>query len=62
MLKNLPANARDVREASSILASGRSPRGRHGNSLRILAWRIPRTEKSGGIWSKGSFSVMSEMT
>ena len=34
MVKNLPANARDVRDGSLIPGSGRSPGGRHGNPLQ----------------------------
>ena len=32
MVKNLPANARDIRDASSIPGSGRSPGEGHGES------------------------------
>ena len=34
MVKNLPASARDVRDMGSILGSGRSPGGGHGNPLQ----------------------------
>ena len=34
MVKNLPANAGDVREVGSIPGSGRSPGGGHGNPLQ----------------------------
>ena len=34
MVKNLPANAGDVREVSSILGSGRSLEGGNGNPLQ----------------------------
>ena len=37
--KNLPANAGEVRDVDSIFGSGRSPGGKHGKPLRILAWR-----------------------
>ena len=53
MVKNLLANAGDIRDVGSIPGSGRSPEGGHGNPLSILAWRIPWTEKSGGIQSIG---------
>ena len=33
MVKNMPANAGDIRDAGSIPGSGRSPGGRHGNPL-----------------------------
>ena len=34
MVKNLPANAGDVGDVGSILGSGRSPGGQHGNPLQ----------------------------
>ena len=34
MVKNLPANAGDIRDTGSIPALGRSPGGGHGNSLQ----------------------------
>ena len=34
MVKNLPANAGDVRDVGSIPGSGRSPAGGHGNTLQ----------------------------
>ena len=33
------------------------PRGGNGNAWRILAWRIPWTEETGGLWSMGSQRV-----
>ena len=33
VVKNLPANAGDIRDVGSIPGSGRSPGGRHGNPL-----------------------------
>ena len=57
MIKNLPANAGDIRDTSSIPGLGRSPGGGHGNPLSILAWRIPRTEEPGGLQSMGSHRV-----
>ena len=33
VVKNLPANAGDIRDMDSISGSGRSPGGRHGNPL-----------------------------
>ena len=46
MVKNLPANARDIKDAGLIPGLGRSPRGEHSS---ILAWRIPWTEEPGGL-------------
>ena len=34
MFKNPPANAGDIRDVGSILGSGRSPGGVHGNPLQ----------------------------
>ena len=34
MVKNLPANAGDIRDAGSIPGSGRSPGGGHSNPLQ----------------------------
>ena len=38
MVKNLLANAGDIRDACSVPESGRSPGGRHGNSLQY-SWQ-----------------------
>ena len=55
MVKNLPANAGDLRDVGSIPGSGRSPEGGHGNPLRYScletymdrgAWR---TTKNWGL-------------
>ena len=34
MVKNPPANARDIKDMGSIPGSGRSPEGEHGNPLQ----------------------------
>ena len=36
MVKNSPANARDIRNMGSIPGSGRSPGGGHGNPLQYF--------------------------
>ena len=41
MVKNLPANAGDVREPGSIPGSGRSPGGGHDNSLQYSCLENP---------------------
>ena len=46
-VKDPPANAGDVRDASSIPGSGRSLGGGHATHSSILAWRIPWTEEPG---------------
>ena len=40
-VKNLPANAEDVRDAGSIPGSGRSPGGGHGNPLQYSCLKNP---------------------
>jgi len=55
VVKNLPANAGDIRDKGSISGLGRSPGGGHGNPLSV--WRIPWTEEPGGLQSKGSQRV-----
>ena len=47
VVKNLPANAGDVRNIGLIPGSGRSPGEGNGNHSSILAWRIPWTEEPG---------------
>ena len=47
----MPANAADIRDRSSIPGPGRSSGRGHSNPLCILAWRIPRTEQPGRLYS-----------
>ena len=47
MVKNLPANAGDTRDAGSISGSGRSSGGGHGNPLQYSCWKIPMDR---GAW------------
>ena len=48
VVKNLPANAGDVRDMGLIPGLGRSPGGAHGSPLQY-SWRIPWTEEPGGL-------------
>ena len=57
MVKNPSASAGDAGDMGSIPGLGRSPEGGSGNPLRILAWRIPRTEEPGRLQSIGSQRV-----
>ena len=57
VIKNLLANAGDVRDRGSIPASRRSPGEGHGNPLQYLCLRIPWREESGGLQSEGSQRV-----
>ena len=56
VLKNPPDNAEDLKEAGSILGSGRSLEEDVATDFSILAWRIPWTEEPGGLQSIGSQS------
>ena len=53
MVKNLPANAGDVRDTSSVLGLEPSPGEGNGNLVQYLAWRIPWTEEPGRLQSMG---------
>ena len=57
MVKNLPANAGDIREAGLDPGSGISPEEEMVTHSSILAWRIPWTEEPGGLQSMGSNRV-----
>ena len=41
VVKNLPSNVTDVRDAGSIPGSGRSPGGGHGNALQYSCLENP---------------------
>ena len=60
MVKNLSADAGDIRDTGSILRLGRSPGGGHGNPVSILDWRIPQTEESGRYRGRGLQSIGSQ--
>ena len=47
----------NARDPSSIPRLGRSPGEGMATHSSILAWRIPRTEKHGGLQSRGSQGV-----
>ena len=47
VVKNLPANARDVRDTGSIPGSGRSPGGGHGDPLQYFCLENPMDR---GAW------------
>ena len=49
VVKNLPANAGDVRDAGLISGSGRPPRGGHGNPLQYSCLENP-TDR-GALWA-----------
>ena len=45
VVKNPPANARDIRDAGSIPGSGKSPEEGMATYSSVLAWEIPWTEE-----------------
>ena len=60
MVKTLPANAEDLRDAEDVRDTGSIPglgrlpeEGGMATHSSILAWRIPRTEESGRLQSMG---------
>ena len=50
VVKNLPANARDIIDAGSIPGLGRSPGGGHGNALQYSCLENPMDR--GAWWAK----------
>ena len=53
VVKNPPASTGDIRDPGSTPRSGRSSGGGMATHSNILAWRIPETQKPGGLWSMG---------
>ena len=49
VVKNLSANARDIRDADSILGLGRSPGGGHGDPLQYSCLENPMDEEPNGL-------------
>ena len=52
VVKNLLANAGDIRDAGLIPELGRFPGGGHGNPLQYSSWRIPWTEEPDSLQSQ----------
>ena len=59
VVKNLPANAEDTREASSVPGSGRSPGGGNGNLLQFSCLENP-TDR--GTWGATFHGVAKSQT
>ena len=59
VVKNLPANAGDIRDVGSIPGSGRSPGGGHGNPLQ---YSCLETLKDGGAWQATDHRVAKSLT
>ena len=57
VVKNLPANAGDVRDPSSIPGLGRSPGGEHGNPLQYSCLENPMDRGSWWAMIHGSQRV-----
>ena len=57
MVKNLPANAGNVRDTGCIPGLGRSPGGGNGNPCQYSCLEIPWTKKFGRLQSMGSQRV-----
>ena len=53
VVKNLPANAGDIKDAGSTPGSGRSLEKGMTTHSSILAWRIPWTGEPGGYSAWG---------
>ena len=49
VVKNLPANAGDIRDVGSIPGSGRSPEGGHGSPLQYSCLENPMDR--GAFWA-----------
>ena len=54
MVKHLPVKAEDIREGVQTLGQEDSLEEGMTTHSSILAWRIPWTEKPGGLQSMGS--------
>ena len=54
MVKNLPANAGDIRDVAWIPESGRSPGGGHGNPLQYSCLEKPMDR--GAWWLQSSIT------
>ena len=54
VVKNVPANAGDVRDAGLIPGLGRSPGGGHGNPLQYSCLKNPHGQRSlaGSPWGR----------
>ena len=59
MVKNLPVDARDVKDSGSIPGSGRSPGGGHGNSLQYSCLENPMDQ---GVWQAIVHGVAENLT
>ena len=59
VVKNLPANAEDIKDSGSIPGLGRSPGGGHGNPLQYSCLENPVDR---GTWRTIAHRVMKSQT
>ena len=57
IIKNLPANAGDIRDTVSISGLGRSPEGGHSNLLQYFCLENPHREEPSRLQSIGLHRV-----
>ena len=62
VIKNLPANAGDLRYVGLISGWEDSPGEGYGTHVSILAWEIPRTEESGWLHSHKEWDMTERLT
>ena len=62
MVKNLPTNARDVRDTDLIPGSKRFPGGRHGNPLHYSCLENPMDREDGRLQSIGSHKIRHDLS
>ena len=60
VIKNLPANAGDIRDIGLIPGSGRSPGGRHSDPLQYSCMESPMD--IGALWAAVCRVAQSDMT
>ena len=62
MVKNLPANAEDIRDSGSTLGQDDPLEEEMVTHSTVLAWKIPWTEKPGGLQSMGSKKIQTQLS
>ena len=59
VVKNLPANAGDIKDPGSVLELGRSPGGGHGNPLQYSCLENPIDR---GVWQASVHGITKSRT
>ena len=62
MVKNPPANAEDIRDLGSTLGQDDPLEEEMVTHSTVLAWKIPWTEKPGGLQSMGSKKIQTQLS